>query len=167
MAPAMAVKIVSTPTIPYSAGVSRRARKMPKRMLSTCVVPLLIAPQKRPFAVFSFKFSAIFVCKNTHFGEKCQIYSLFLSYFKMEPLKNSNYHPKVWHFKINVVPLQRNVESPLKGLNNPARQYDKYKNCNFPHNITSSRKRVDDRGFLYYSIQIFQCGDIVYSHCED
>ena len=52
---AISVKIAIMPTMPYSPGVSRRARKMPITRLSNCMPPLLRTPQKRPLAVFCFR----------------------------------------------------------------------------------------------------------------
>ena len=63
--PAMSVKMVSTPTKPYSPGVSKRPRKMPMSKFSTCMVPLFIALQNRFFAVLSFRESAIIVLLRT------------------------------------------------------------------------------------------------------
>ena len=62
----ISVKIVSIPTIPYSEGESNRPNIIPKVSTRTCWAPLFMAPQKSPFAVFSFSDCSV-MCSTTNY----------------------------------------------------------------------------------------------------
>ena len=55
--PAIAEKMAIIPIGAHSSGVSMRPNRMPIITFSICMVPLFSAPQKSPFAVFSFRLS--------------------------------------------------------------------------------------------------------------
>ena len=59
--PAMAEKMVIMPMGAHSSGRIIRPSRMPMVTFSTWVLPLFSAPQKSPFAVFSFRFSILMV----------------------------------------------------------------------------------------------------------